>query len=61
MKAIKLLSLLALTAALSSCELAKQFDYAGGTSGGGYFITVSPKLLPRPQATSAKQVTNVRP
>ncbi|MBB5038278.1 hypothetical protein [Prosthecobacter dejongeii] len=61
MKALKLLSLLTFAAALSSCELAKQFDYAAGTSGSGYFLTVSPKPQPPPLATSAKQVTNVRP
>ncbi|GAA5141270.1 hypothetical protein GCM10023213_25100 [Prosthecobacter algae] len=62
MKAIKLLSILALAAALSSCELAKQFDYSAGTSSGGYFFTIAPKPVPPPvQATSAKQPVNVRP
>ncbi len=61
MKAIKLLSILTFAAALCSCEHIKQYDYAVGTSGSGYFVTVSPKPQPPPQATSAKQVTSVRP
>ncbi|GAA5139437.1 hypothetical protein GCM10023213_20140 [Prosthecobacter algae] len=61
MKAIKLLSILTFAAALSSCEQFKQFDYAVGSSGTGYFFTVAPKPAPPVQATSAKQPVNVRP
>lgn len=62
MKAIKLLSILAIAAALSSCEQFQKYDYAVGTNGSGYFFTVAPKPAPPPvQATSAKQPVNVRP
>jgi hypothetical protein len=47
------------TIALCSCEAIKGFDYAVGTQGNGYFLSVAPKT--KPSITSAKSPIDVRP